>query len=145
MLKIGSIDELIRFRQIIAAAKGNVGLFWVDKDFNDILPVETSTVQDIVSSNVSLPDYVSTQKTHASAWKEIPEETRLAMGGNIDNHKSIARGFVAFDIAKDTFVIVGGDWLDDAMAERIANTFGIDGSKYTKYQNADYNAQGNEQ
>ena len=140
-LEINSIDDMIRFRRIIAEAQGNIGLFWMTQDLDSVIPVETSTVQDIVANKVSLPKFISTQVTHADAWKNIPESTRVNAGGELENHKSIPRGFVAFEFEKHTFIIVGGDWLDEPTAEKIATAFGLTGAKYITYKNTDYNAQ----
>ena len=47
-LEINSIQELIRIRQVIASAQGNIGLFWMNKDLTDVIPVEMDTVQHMV-------------------------------------------------------------------------------------------------
>lgn len=140
-LEINSIQELIRIRQVIASAQGNIGLFWMNRDLTDVIPVEMDTVQHMVEDKVTLPQFLSTQKTHAQAWQELPYDERVNAGGDIKNHKSIPRGFVAFDIKKNEFVIVGGDWLNDGVASQIAEAFGLSGAKYTLFKNPDYNAQ----
>ena len=140
-LEINNIEELIKVRQIIAAAKGNIGLFWLNKEMSKVLVSNVNTVQDIVGGMNELPKFISTQKTHEDAYKEFAAEQIIQAGGNPNLYRLLPRGFVAFDIKNDKFIIVGGDWLNETTKKIIADAFEINIADTVLFPNSDYNFQ----
>jgi hypothetical protein len=134
------INQIIKCRKIIASAKGNIGLFWMNKDLNDVLEAEMITVQDCAAVSVDICEWLSVQKTHEQAFRDFPADEILKRGGDPKNYRSLPRGFVAFSVDKDIFYIVGGDWLAaHSVIETIKKVFELTGTNIKTTINSDYN------
>ncbi len=138
-LEINSIEELIEVRKTIANAKGNIGLFWLCKDFKKIIMSNVASVGGSAGVFNGYPKFISTQVTHEAAYEEISKKEIQQAGGKLSSYKSLPRGFISFDIKNNRFIIVGGDWLDEKTSKVIAAAFGIDITQVQLFKNEDYN------
>lgn len=122
-----SIIKIARLRQIIASAKGKIGLYWLSKDFNNIIPTDVQTLADNTNGLNTIPENLVVVKGHKKAWEELDKEIIKQNGGNSQENgwRSLPRGFVGYSTKQEKFFILGGKWLNKNIADKIAKTFNI--------------------
>jgi hypothetical protein len=138
-LKINNKEELFKYWAIIESAEGNIGLFWLNKGLTTVIASNMTSVRALVDNKDDLPNYIANQAQHIDAFKDIPPAVIKEAGGDPAWHKSIPRGFIVFDIKNNSYIIIGGDWLDDKTAATIGKAFNISRDKIRTYIIADYN------
>lgn len=122
-----SIIKIAKLRQIFASEKGKIGLYWLSKDFNNVLPSNLQSLEDNVENKKELPQNLSVQKSHKKAWLEFNKQDIINNGGNSESNgwRSLPRGFVGYSITNEKFFIVGGKWLNDTIIQNISKVFNI--------------------
>jgi hypothetical protein len=130
--------NIIRIRKCASANDGEVGLFWVGNT-GTILTTDKDKVADLAAKLTDIPEWISTKRTHEQSFKDFDKKTIIDEGGNPKSYRSLPRGFVAYDVDNSTFHIVGGDWLDSDIEQKIKDVFHIN-VPATTYINGDYNA-----
>lgn len=119
--------KLAKLRQIFATEIGKIGLFWLSKDFNKVLPSNLQTLSDNVEGKIEIPKNLSVLKGHKKAWTEFSESEIKEYGGNPDpkGWRSLPRGFVAYNTEEESFYIIGGSWLTEEICNNIAKVFNL--------------------
>ena len=132
--------KIARLRQIFASEKGKIGLFWLSKDFSNVIPSNTETLAENVEGQVEVPKNLVIMKGHKKAWTEFSKETIEENGGNpkLAGWRSLPRGFVGYSTEEERFCIVGGKWLNDSIGKMIANAFNIKDNNYSLMTFPDY-------
>lgn len=122
-----TIIKIARLRQIIASQKGKIGLYWLSKDFNNVIPTDIQTLSDNTNGLNAIPENLVVVKGHQRAWEEMEEEIKEQNGGNPEKigWRSLPRGFVGYSTKEEKFFIVGGKWLSENIANKIARAFDI--------------------
>ncbi len=131
------IKNVVRIRKCASANEGEVGLFWIGNK-GKIFTADKNKVIDLANNLTEIPEWISTKRTHEQSFKDFDKGTIIDEGGDPTNHRSLPRGFVAYDVENSIFRIVGGDWLDSATEQKIKDAFNIN-VPAAKYINGDYN------
>lgn len=119
--------KLAHLRQVFASEIGKIGLYWLSKDFNKVLPSNLETLSDNVEGKTEVPKNLSVLKGHKKAWTEFSKEQIEQAGGNSDpkGWRSLPRGFVGYNTEQESFYIIGGKWLNEQICNKIAKEFNL--------------------
>ena len=119
--------KLAKLRQIFANEIGKIGLYWISKDFDKVLPSNLQTLSDNVEGKIEIPKNLSVLKGHKKAWTEFNDTEIEQAGGNPNDNgwRSLPRGFVAYNTEEQSFYIIGGKWLNKQICDKIAEVFNL--------------------
>lgn len=119
--------KLARLRQVFASEIGKIGLYWLSKDFNKVLPSNLETLSDNVEGKTEIPKNLSVLKGHKKAWTEFSKEEIEQAEGNPDpkGWRSLPRGFIGYSTEQESFYIIGGKWLNEEICNKIAKEFNL--------------------
>ncbi|MCM1260618.1 MAG: hypothetical protein NC222_06645 [Staphylococcus sp.] len=124
--------KIAKLRQIFATELGKIGLYWLSKDFNNVMPSNLETLADNVEGKQVIPQNLSVLKGHKKAWTEFDKTYIEQNGGNYkpEGWRSLPRGFVGYSTEEQCFYIVGGKWLNEEICNKIISEFGIKQDNY---------------
>lgn len=124
--------KIAKLRQIFASEFGKIGLYWLSKDFNNVMPSNLETLADNVEGKQVVPQNLSVLKGHKKAWTEFDKNYIEQNGGNSkpEGWRSLPRGFVGYSTEEQCFYIVGGKWLNQTITDNIAKSFDISLDNY---------------
>ena len=74
--------KIARLRQIFASEKGKIGLFWLSKDFSNVISSSMETLAENIEGQVEVPKNLVIMKGHKKAWTEFSKEIIEENGGN---------------------------------------------------------------
>ena len=124
--------KIAKLRQIFASEIGKIGLYWLSKDFDNVLPSNLETLADNIEGKQIIPQNLSVLKGHKKAWTEFDKNIIKQNGGNSNPNgwRSLPRGFVGYSTEEQCFYIVGGQWLNEEICNKIITDFDIKPDNY---------------